>query len=67
MKLYTPMALLVGISLVVTQPMLRAQGGKREQEWAIAEIKELGGKASQVAPQTIRNQKSSAETTSPPP
>lgn len=43
MKLYTPMALLVGIFLVVPQPMVRAQGNKREQTRAIAEIKKLGG------------------------
>ena len=43
MKLYAPMAL-IGIFLVVTQPMLRAQDSKAEQERAIAEIKKLGGK-----------------------
>jgi len=43
MRLYAPLAL-VGVFLVAIQPMLRAQDGKAKQEWAIAEIKKLGGK-----------------------
>ena len=42
MRLYAPMAL-VGLFLVMTQPMLRAQDSKAEKERAIAEIKKLGG------------------------
>src|SRR5438874_11610430 len=44
MNPYTAMALLVGILLVMTQPMLRAQDSKREQERAIDAIIKLGGK-----------------------
>src|ERR1700680_1771113 len=43
MRKYAPLALL-GIFLVVTQPMLRAQHSKAAQERAVAEIKKLGGK-----------------------
>jgi hypothetical protein len=43
MRYYAPIAL-VGMLLVVTQSMLRAQDDKAEQDRAIAEIKKLGGK-----------------------
>src|SRR6266481_2388675 len=43
MTLYIPVVL-VGLILVVTQPMVRAQDSKTEQERAVAEIKKLGGK-----------------------
>ena len=43
MRRYAPLAL-VGVVLVVSQPMLRAQYSKAEQESAIAAIKKLGGK-----------------------
>ena len=43
MRRYAPLAL-VGVLLVVSQPLLRAQYSKAEQEKAIAEIKKLGGK-----------------------
>src|SRR5258708_35836793 len=42
MRLYALLAL-VGIFLVMTQPMLRAQDSKAEKKRAIAEIKKLGG------------------------
>jgi hypothetical protein len=43
MRLFAALAA-VGALLVMTQPMLRAQDAKAEQERAIGEIKKLGGK-----------------------
>ena len=43
MRLYAPMVL-VGMFLVVTQPVLRAQDKDAAKERAIAEIKKLGGR-----------------------
>src|SRR5690349_1766439 len=42
MRLSAPMTL-VGLFLVVSQPVLRAQDGKAERDRAVAEIKKLGG------------------------